>query len=80
MQSRYPEESEVESSHMMNPLPCVLLLSMPGPLELLLIFLLVLLLFGARRLPEIAKGLGQAIQEFKKAFSGSDKGSEKEKE
>ena len=42
---------------------------MPGPMELLLIFLVVLLLFGAKRIPEIARGLGQGIKEFKKTFS-----------
>lgn len=35
--------------------------------ELLVILLIVTLLFGARRLPELAKSLGQAIKEFKKA-------------
>lgn len=34
--------------------------------ELIVIFLVILLLFGAKALPEIAKGLGQAIQTFKK--------------
>ncbi|MBI4354464.1 MAG: twin-arginine translocase TatA/TatE family subunit [Candidatus Omnitrophica bacterium] len=34
--------------------------------ELLVILLLVLLLFGAKRLPEIARGLGKSIHEFKK--------------
>lgn len=38
-----------------------------GPWELLLIFLAVLLLFGAKRLPEIAQGMGKGIREFKKA-------------
>ena len=38
-----------------------------GPWELLLIFLAVLLLFGAKRLPEIAQGLGKGIREFKGA-------------
>jgi len=38
-----------------------------GPWELLLIFLAVLLLFGAKRLPEIAQGLGKGIREFKKS-------------
>lgn len=38
-----------------------------GPVELLLIFLAILLLFGAKRLPEIAKGLGKGIREFKSA-------------
>ena len=35
--------------------------------ELMLIFLIVLLLFGANRLPDIAKALGKSIREFKKA-------------
>ncbi len=35
--------------------------------ELILIFLIVLLLFGANRLPDIAKALGKSIREFKKA-------------
>ena len=34
--------------------------------ELLVILLTVLLLFGAKRLPEIARGMGRAIHEFKK--------------
>ncbi|MBN1521950.1 MAG: twin-arginine translocase TatA/TatE family subunit [Candidatus Aureabacteria bacterium] len=38
-----------------------------GAGELVLIFLIVLLLFGAKRLPEIARSLGKAIREFKKA-------------
>lgn len=38
-----------------------------GPGELLVIFLIILLLFGAKKLPEIAKSLGKGIQEFKKA-------------
>ncbi|OGW86301.1 MAG: preprotein translocase [Omnitrophica bacterium RIFCSPHIGHO2_02_FULL_46_11] len=43
-------------------------MSMPGPLELVVIFLVVFLLFGAKRLPEIARGLGEGIKEFKKAI------------
>ena len=38
-----------------------------SPTELLVVFLIVLILFGARRIPEIARGLGQGIHEFKKA-------------
>ena len=37
--------------------------------ELLVIFLVCLLLFGANRLPEIGRSLGEGIREFKKAFS-----------
>jgi sec-independent protein translocase protein TatA len=38
-----------------------------GAPELFLIFLIVLLVFGAKRLPEIARSLGRATQEFKRA-------------
>ena len=38
-----------------------------GPMELMVIFLIVLLLFGAKKIPEIAQGLGKGITEFKKA-------------
>ncbi|MDT0632831.1 twin-arginine translocase TatA/TatE family subunit [Rubrivirga sp. F394] len=38
-----------------------------GPTEILLIFLAILLLFGAKRIPEIARGLGKGIREFKDA-------------
>ena len=38
--------------------------------ELVVIFAIVLLLVGARRLPEIGRSLGQAIREFRKATRG----------
>jgi sec-independent protein translocase protein TatA len=38
-----------------------------GVPEILLVLLVILILFGARRLPEIGKGLGKGIREFKKA-------------
>jgi len=38
-----------------------------GGWELILIFAVILLLFGARKLPELARGLGQAVKEFRKA-------------
>lgn len=41
--------------------------------ELLLIFGILVLLFGAKKLPEIGKGLGEGIRSFKTAFSGEDK-------
>ena len=43
-------------------------MSMPGPLELGVIFLVVLFLFGAKRLPEIGRALGEGIREFKKSM------------
>ena len=39
-----------------------------GMQELVVIFLIVFLLFGAKNLPEIAKGLGKGIKEFKNAL------------
>lgn len=38
-----------------------------GTQELLIILVIVLLLFGAKKLPELARGLGKSMQEFKKA-------------
>jgi len=38
-----------------------------GPTEILVILLIVLLLFGAKKIPEVARGLGKGIREFKKA-------------
>lgn len=38
--------------------------------EIIVIFLVVLMLFGGQRLPELARGLGKSVREFKKATSG----------
>lgn len=38
-----------------------------GPMELLVILLVALLLFGGKKIPELAKGLGQGIRNFKEA-------------
>jgi sec-independent protein translocase protein TatA len=43
---------------------------MPGGWEMVVIALVILLLFGAKKLPELAKGLGQGIREFKGAVDG----------
>tara|TARA_B100001029_G_C14959153_1_gene393383 strand:+ start:429 stop:626 length:198 start_codon:yes stop_codon:yes gene_type:complete len=45
----------------------ILLLGMPGGWELVAIVIVVLLLFGGRKIPELMKGLGSGIKEFKKA-------------
>ena len=44
-----------------------------GPWEILLILVVVLILFGAKRLPELARGLGQGINEFRDAVDSSKK-------
>ncbi|MQA90514.1 MAG: twin-arginine translocase TatA/TatE family subunit [Gemmatimonas sp.] len=40
--------------------------------EMVLIFAVLLLLFGAKRLPELASGMGRGIRDFKRALSGVD--------
>lgn len=45
---------------------------MPGIPELLIILLIVLVVFGASKLPQIGHGLGSAIKNFKRAASGDD--------
>lgn len=55
---------------------------MPGPLgsqELLVILAIVLLLFGANKLPELARSLGRAKKEFKKGMEEEEEEKEKEK-
>ncbi len=44
-----------------------------GITEILLILLIVLLLFGGRKIPELMRGLGKGIKEFKDASKGDDK-------
>jgi sec-independent protein translocase protein TatA len=44
-----------------------LAIGMPGTPEIIVIVLIVVLLFGAKKIPELARGLGQSLGEFKKA-------------
>ena len=43
-----------------------------GPWEIILLLLLALLLFGAKRLPEIGRSMGKGMREFKDSVSGKD--------
>lgn len=43
-----------------------------GPYQILLVLLIVLLIFGAKKLPEIGGGLGKAIRNFRRASSEPD--------
>ncbi|MBN1350652.1 twin-arginine translocase TatA/TatE family subunit [candidate division KSB1 bacterium] len=45
---------------------------MPGGWELVVIVFVILLLFGAKKLPELAQGLGKGIKEFKKATTETE--------
>jgi sec-independent protein translocase protein TatA len=47
-------------------------MGMPGGMEWILIALVVLLLFGGKKIPELAKGLGSGIKNFKKAVKEDD--------
>jgi sec-independent protein translocase protein TatA len=47
---------------------------MPNLTELLVILFIVFLLFGATKLPEVGRGLGEGIRNFKKALSGETEG------
>jgi sec-independent protein translocase protein TatA len=60
----------------------ILLLSMPGGGEWVLIFLAILLLFGGKKIPELMKGVGKGIREFndakEKVKSNLEEGMKKE--
>lgn len=43
-----------------------------SPLELCIILFILVVLFGAKRMPELGSGLGKAISNFKKAYNGTD--------
>lgn len=43
-----------------------------GTVEIIIIAVLLLILFGGRKLPELAKGIGEAIREFRKSFKSKE--------
>lgn len=49
-----------------------LILAGIGPTEIILILVIVLLFFGGKKIPELMKGLGQGMKEFKDASKGED--------
>lgn len=57
----------------MNPLVPVIAIMGLGTTEILIILFIVLLLFGARKLPELARGLGKSVNEFKKGAAEAEK-------
>ena len=56
-----------------------ILLGMLGGQELIIIALILLLLFGGKKIPELMRGLGKGVKEFKDASSGADEKKEEEK-
>ncbi len=49
-----------------------------GTQELLIILLILLILFGGKKLPELMKGMGEAMREFKKAVNPDDNSTKKD--
>ncbi|MEP7354763.1 MAG: twin-arginine translocase TatA/TatE family subunit [Acidobacteriota bacterium] len=43
-----------------------------GPMELVVILAIALLMFGGKKIPEVAKGLGEGIRNFKTALKGDE--------
>lgn len=58
----------------------VVFLGMVGPWQWIIIGLAILLLFGGKKLPELMKGLGSGIKEFKKASKDEDPDTKKEED
>jgi sec-independent protein translocase protein TatA len=50
-----------------------LILAGIGPTEIILVLVIVLLFFGGKKIPELMRGLGQGMKEFKDASKGEDK-------
>ncbi len=55
-------------------------MGMPGGTEWLIILLVVILLFGGKKIPELAKGLGKGIKDFKKAMNDESEPVKEEKQ
>ena len=55
-------------------------MGMPSGMELIVIALVILLLFGGKKIPELAKGLGGGIRNFKKALKEDEEEEKKELE
>jgi sec-independent protein translocase protein TatA len=55
------------------------MLDFSSPMHLLLIILVIVLLFGGKKIPELMKGIGQGIKEFKKASALNDEQEEDKK-
>ena len=58
----------------------IFLIGMPGGYEWVIIGIIILLLFGGRKLPELMKGMGKGIKEFKDASKNDDDPKEIEEE
>lgn len=62
----------------MTTMNSTILLGLVGPWQIVLIAVVILLLFGGKKIPELMKGLGSGIKEFKDASKGDKNDSDKE--
>ena len=62
----------------MNSIALYIFLGMVGPWQIVIIVVLIVLLFGGKKIPELMKGLGQGMKEFKNATKQEDKDKDKE--
>jgi sec-independent protein translocase protein TatA len=61
----------------MNPF---ILLGIIGPWQIVLIVVIVLLLFGGKKIPELMRGIGKGARELKKGLNEDDEGTDTEKD
>ena len=57
-----------------------MILGMIGAPQVIIILVFILLMFGGKKIPELMKGLGKGMKEFKDASKGEEKGTEASKE
>ncbi len=62
----------------MSFLPLSFLLGIIGPWQIVLIVAVILLMFGGKKIPELMRGLGQGMKEFKDAKDGTNSNEKKE--
>jgi sec-independent protein translocase protein TatA len=63
----FPDRTEADWIQMITSLASII-----GGWEIILVLAVILLIFGPKKLPEFARGLGQSIKEFKKGAHGGD--------
>ena len=56
-----------------------LILGVVGPWQLILVVVIALLLFGGKKIPELMKGVGQGIKEFKEGMNSDDSSKQQDK-
>ncbi len=57
-----------------------ILLGVVGPSQILIIVLVIVLLFGGKKIPELMRGIGKGVKEFKDGLNGVDENEPKKKE